>query len=48
MAMMEPVDPRRAPITPQLALRVAVLGGIALALVLRSSTDELPVARPAS
>ena len=32
MAMMEPVDPRRAPITPQLALRVAVLGGIALVL----------------
>ena len=32
MAMMEPIDPRRAPITPQLALRVAILGGIALAL----------------
>ncbi len=32
MAMMEPTDPRRLPITPQLALRVAVLGGIALVL----------------
>ena len=32
MAMMEPTDPRRAPITPQLAMRVAILGGIALAL----------------
>ncbi len=30
--MMEPASDRRAPITPQLALRVAVLGGIALAL----------------
>jgi penicillin-binding protein 2 len=30
--MMEPASERRAPITPQLALRVAVLGGVALAL----------------
>jgi penicillin-binding protein 2 len=30
--MMEPSDDRRAPITPQLALRVAILGGVALAL----------------
>ena len=30
--MIEPLDPRRPPITPQLALRVAVLGGIALTL----------------
>jgi len=30
--MMEPVSDRRPPITPQLALRVAVLGAIALAL----------------
>jgi penicillin-binding protein 2 len=30
--MMEPASERRAPITPQLALRVAILGGIALAL----------------
>ena len=29
---MEPADPRRPPITPQLALRVAVLGGFALLL----------------
>lgn len=32
MSMMEPVDPRRTPITPQLALRVAILGGVALML----------------
>jgi penicillin-binding protein 2 len=30
--MMEPANERRAPITPQLALRVAIFGGIALAL----------------
>jgi penicillin-binding protein 2 len=30
--MMEPASDRRAPITPQLALRVAVFGGVALAL----------------
>jgi penicillin-binding protein 2 len=30
--MMEPASDRRMPITPQLALRVAILGGIALAL----------------
>jgi penicillin-binding protein 2 len=30
--MMEPADDRRAPITPQLALRVAIFGGVALAL----------------
>jgi penicillin-binding protein 2 len=30
--MMEPVSDRRPPITPQLALRVAVFGGVALAL----------------
>ena len=30
--MMEPSNDRRAPITPQLALRVAILGGVALAL----------------
>jgi penicillin-binding protein 2 len=30
--MMEPVSERRAPITPQLALRVAIFGGVALAL----------------
>jgi len=30
--MMEPAGERRAPITPQLALRVAIFGGIALAL----------------
>ncbi len=30
--MMEPTGDRRAPITPQLALRVAILGGVALAL----------------
>ena len=30
--MMEPSGDRRAPITPQLALRVAILGGVALAL----------------
>jgi penicillin-binding protein 2 len=30
--MMEPASERRAPITPQLALRVAIFGGVALAL----------------
>ncbi|MDP8967928.1 MAG: penicillin-binding transpeptidase domain-containing protein [Actinomycetota bacterium] len=30
--MMEPAGDRRVPITPQLALRVAILGGVALAL----------------
>ena len=30
--MMEPSNDRRAPITPQLALRVAILGGVAFAL----------------
>jgi penicillin-binding protein 2 len=30
--MMEPAGDRRTPITPQLALRVAILGGVALAL----------------
>jgi penicillin-binding protein 2 len=30
--MMEPANERRAPITPQLALRVAIFGGVALAL----------------
>jgi penicillin-binding protein 2 len=30
--MMEPANDRRPPITPQLALRVAILGGVALAL----------------
>lgn len=30
--MMEPTGDRRPPITPQLALRVAILGGVALAL----------------
>ncbi|CAN5131389.1 penicillin-binding protein 2 [soil metagenome] len=30
--MMEPAGDRRAPITPQLALRVAIFGGVALAL----------------
>jgi penicillin-binding protein 2 len=30
--MMEPVSDRRPPITPQLALRVAIFGGVALAL----------------
>jgi penicillin-binding protein 2 len=30
--MMEPASDRRAPITPQLALRVAIFGGVALAL----------------
>jgi penicillin-binding protein 2 len=30
--MMEPATDRRAPITPQLALRVAIFGGVALAL----------------
>jgi len=30
--MMEPADDRRIPITPQLALRVAIFGGVALAL----------------
>jgi penicillin-binding protein 2 len=30
--MIQPSDDRRAPITPQLAMRVAILGGIALAL----------------
>jgi len=30
--MMEPANDRRAPITPQLALRVAIFGGVALAL----------------
>ena len=30
--MMEPVSDRRPPITPQLALRVAIFGGVAFAL----------------
>ena len=30
--MIQPSDDRRPPITPQLALRVAILGGVALAL----------------
>jgi penicillin-binding protein 2 len=32
MSSIQPPDDRRAPITPQLALRVAILGGVALAL----------------
>lgn len=32
MTSLQPPDERRAPITPQLAMRVAILGGVALAL----------------